>query len=58
MKKQQGERTLKVRKENEVWQLQQRFGRLVEKLDRLPDANEVRRNALGSAPQGIAEMVF
>ncbi|WP_299357710.1 hypothetical protein [Mucilaginibacter sp.] len=58
MKKQQGERTLKIRKEKEVWKLQQQFGRLIDKLDRLPDTNEVQRNLSRSAPQGVAEMVF
>jgi hypothetical protein len=32
--------------------------KLTEMLDRLPDANEVQRNPLRSAPAGLTEMVF
>ena len=51
-------RTIKIRKESEEWKLQQQFGALAEKLDRLPDANEVQRNLPRSAPAGLTEMVF
>jgi len=58
MKKQQQERTIKIRKESEAWKLQQHFGALTDRLNRLPDANEVQRNPLRSAPAGLTEMVF
>ena len=58
MNKQQKDRTIKIRKESEAWKLQQHFGALTEKLNRLPDANEVQRNPLRSAPAGLTVMVF
>jgi hypothetical protein len=58
MKKQQKVRTLKIRKETEEWKLQQQFGEWAERLDRLPDANEVQRNPLRSAPIGMTVMLF
>jgi hypothetical protein len=58
MNKQQKIRTIKIRKESEEWKLQQHFGEWAERLNRLPDANEVQRNPLRSAPAGLTEMVF
>jgi hypothetical protein len=58
MKKQVKVRTLKIRKETETWKLQQQFGALAERLDRLPDANEVQRNPLQSAPIEMTTMLF
>ncbi|WP_179413017.1 hypothetical protein HDF19_11130 [Mucilaginibacter sp. E4BP6] len=58
MKKQQQERTIKIRKESEAWKLQQHFGALTDRLNRLPDANEVQCNPQRSAPTGLTEMVF
>jgi len=51
-------RVIKIEKENREWKIQQQFGNLVDRLNRLPDANEVQRNPLRSAPAGITEMVF
>ena len=58
MKKQPKARTLKIRKDNEEWKIQQQFAAFAERLDRLPDANEVRRNALRSAPIELTAMLF
>jgi len=51
-------RVIKIDKENREWKIQQQFGILVDKLNRLPDANEVQRNPVRSAPAGLTEMVF
>jgi len=51
-------RTIKIRKESEEWKLQQDFGDFAQRLNRLPDANEVQRNPLRSAPAGLTVMVF
>ncbi|MES2113204.1 MAG: hypothetical protein V4577_30920 [Bacteroidota bacterium] len=58
MKKEQKERVIKINKENREWKLQQQFGAFTDKLNRLPDANEVQRNPGRSAPAGLTEMVF
>ena len=60
MKKEQkkGNRIVNINQQNEQWKIQQQFGELANYLDRLPDANEVRRNPLRSAPPGLVEMVF
>jgi len=58
MKKEIKNRVIKINKEGKGWQLQQRLGELTDRLDRLPDANEVERNPLRSAPAGLVEMVF
>ncbi|MEZ2336368.1 hypothetical protein AB6735_12080 [Mucilaginibacter sp. RCC_168] len=51
-------RVVKIKKENREWKLQQQFGAFVDKLNRLPDAGEVQRNPMRSAPAGLTEMVF
>jgi hypothetical protein len=56
MKKQQ--RKVKVKRGNDQWKIQQLFGNLAERLDRLPDAGEVQRNPLRSAPPELTTMVF
>jgi len=58
MMKTQKSRTVKIKKETDQWKIQQLFGKYAGMLDRLPDAGEVQRNPLRSAPDGIAEMVF
>jgi hypothetical protein len=58
MKRERKDRVIKINKEKREWKLQQQFGGLIDKLNRLPDANEIQRNPSRSAPQGIAEMVF
>ena len=58
MKKQVKQRVVNIRQDSEQWKIQQLFGELAVKLDRLPDADEVRRNPLRSAPPGLTEMVF
>ena len=49
---------MKINTKGDQWKIQQLFGELAARLDRLPDADEVRRNPLRSAPAGITEMVF
>jgi hypothetical protein len=51
-------RTVKIKKENEQWQLYGLFSRFTASLDRLPDAGQVQRNPLRSAPPELTEMVF
>ncbi|MDP9047200.1 MAG: hypothetical protein M3N14_03630 [Bacteroidota bacterium] len=51
-------RIVKLNPKSNQWKIQQLFGELVKNLDRLPDANEVRRNPLKSAPTDLTEMVF
>ncbi|WP_162842632.1 hypothetical protein [Mucilaginibacter pineti] len=51
-------RTIKIKKENEQWKLYALFSRLTVSLDRLPDAGQVQRNPLRSAPPELTEMVF
>ncbi|QHS55196.1 hypothetical protein GWR56_06450 [Mucilaginibacter sp. 14171R-50] len=51
-------RVIKINTKGDQWKIQQLFGELAGRLDRLPDADEVRRNPLRSAPAGITEMVF
>jgi len=58
MKSEPKTRVIKIEKENREWKIQQQFGNLVDRLNRLPDAGEVQRNPLKSAPAGITEMVF
>jgi len=58
MKQQKINRVIKINKKGDQWKVQQLFGELTGRLDRLPDADEVRRNPLRSAPAGITEMVF
>jgi hypothetical protein len=58
MKKQKLNRVIKVNTKGDQWKIQQLFGELAERLNRLPDADEVRRNPLRSAPADITEMVF
>jgi len=58
MKKKGKDRVIKINRENREWKLQQQFGRLTDQLNRLPDANEIQRNPIRSAPLAIAEMVF
>ncbi|WP_431199569.1 hypothetical protein ACQ86K_00840 [Mucilaginibacter sp. P19] len=58
MKKNIKNRVIKINTESNQWKIQQLFGELAVRLDRLPDADEVRRNPLRSAPAGLTEMVF
>jgi len=58
MKSEPKTRVIKIEKENREWKIQQQFGNLVDRLNRLPDAGEIQRNPLRSAPAGITEMVF
>jgi hypothetical protein len=58
MEKQIIKRKIKINKENDQWKLHQLFGEYALNLDRLPDAREIQRNPLRSAPQGLTEMVF
>jgi hypothetical protein len=58
MKQQQIKRRIPIIKENDQWQLHQRFRNFTQQLDKLPDAGEVRLNPQRSAPQGIVPMVF
>ncbi|MBT2560175.1 hypothetical protein J7E50_02930 [Pedobacter sp. ISL-68] len=51
-------RRIPIIKDNDQWKLHQLFKDFTEKLDKLPDAGEVRRNPKRSAPQGIVPMVF
>jgi hypothetical protein len=58
MKRASKNRVIKITKENREWKLQQQFGTFIDKLNRLPDANEVQRNPGRSAPAVLTEMVF
>ncbi|WP_460692237.1 hypothetical protein [Mucilaginibacter puniceus] len=58
MKKRVINRIIKINTKGDQWKLQQLFRELTGRLDRLPDADEVRRNPLRSAPADITEMVF
>ncbi|WP_158534856.1 hypothetical protein [Mucilaginibacter hurinus] len=58
MKKNVKNRVIKINTHNDQWKIQQLFGELAVRLDRLRDADEVRRNPLRSAPAGLTEMVF
>jgi hypothetical protein len=51
-------RIVNINQQSEQWKIQQQFGELAKHLDRLPDAGEVQRNPLRSAPPGLTEMVF
>jgi hypothetical protein len=51
-------RIVNINQQSEQWKIQQLFGELASRLDRLPDANEAMRNTLRSAPPGLTEMVF
>jgi hypothetical protein len=51
-------RIVKINKKGNQGKIQQLFGELAERLNRLPDADEVRRNPLRSAPAELTEMVF
>jgi hypothetical protein len=51
-------RKVKVKRNNDQWKIQQLFGNLAERLDRMPDAGEVQRNPLRSAPTELTTMVF
>ncbi|MGZ3812292.1 MAG: hypothetical protein ACXVJN_11140 [Mucilaginibacter sp.] len=57
-RRKQVNRVVNINQQSEQWKIQQQFGELATYLDRLPDANEVRRNPLRSAPPGLTEMVF
>ncbi|WP_162996294.1 hypothetical protein [Mucilaginibacter celer] len=58
MKNKAVNRIVKIDQKGNQWKIQQLFGGLAAGLDRLPDANEVRRNPLRSAPAGLTVMVF
>jgi hypothetical protein len=58
MKKRTVNRIIRINTKSDQWKIQQLFGELAGRLDRLPDADEVRRNPLRSAPAGLTEMVF
>ena len=58
MKNKEANRIIKINRKGDLWKLQQLFGELAEQLNRLPDADEVWRNPLRSAPAGLTEMVF
>ncbi|WP_374950148.1 hypothetical protein [Mucilaginibacter sp.] len=58
MKNKRLNRIIKINRKGDQWKLQQLFGELAERLNRLPDADEVRRNPLRSAPAGLTKMVF
>ena len=49
---------VKIKKDNELWKLYAELGAYAEKLTRLPDAAQVRKNPLRSAPLEIIEMLF
>ena len=49
---------VKIKKDNELWKLYAELGAYAEKLNRLPDAAQVRKNPLQSAPLEITEMLF
>ena len=51
-------RIIKRNTKGKQWKAQQAFGKLAAELNRLPDADEVRKNPLRSAPPGLVEMVF
>jgi hypothetical protein len=51
-------RTVKIKKENEAWRTYELFGKFADGLNRLPDAGQVQRNPLRSAPPEITVMVF
>jgi len=58
MEKTKSIRKVTVIEKSKQWKLHQLFGDLAERLDRLPDAREVRQNPLRSAPQERIVMVF
>jgi hypothetical protein len=58
MKQPKSNRIIKLNRQTDQWKIQQKFGELAGRLDRLPDADEIRRNPLRSAPAGMTEMVF
>ncbi|MBK0379371.1 3'-5' exonuclease family protein [Mucilaginibacter segetis] len=58
MKKKSKNRIVKINVKGDQWKIQQLFGELAVRLDRLPDADEVKRNPLRSAPAGLTEMIF
>lgn len=58
MKKQIKDRVITLNKHSDQWQVQQLFKAWAARLDRLPDAGEVRGNPLRSAPPELTEMVF
>ncbi|NOW95996.1 hypothetical protein [Mucilaginibacter sp. SG564] len=49
---------VKVEKDSDLWRIYAQFGQYATKLNRLPDAGEIQRNPLRSAPPAIVEMVF
>lgn len=58
MKREKQQRIVKINRKNDQWKIQQLFGKLAEGLDRLPDADEIQRNPLRSAPTELIGMVF
>lgn len=58
MKQAKDNRIVKRNTKGTQWKAQQAFGRLAAELNRLPDADEVMKNPLRSAPLGLVEMVF
>jgi hypothetical protein len=51
-------RTVRLKKDSELWNNYALLGAYAEKLNRLPDAGQVRQNPLRSAPQEMTVMVF
>ncbi|HEY9195388.1 MAG TPA: hypothetical protein VIM77_03960 [Mucilaginibacter sp.] len=49
---------VKVDKDNDLWRIYAQFGNYAAKLNRLPDAGEIQRNPLRSAPPAMVVMVF
>ncbi|WP_159440685.1 hypothetical protein [Mucilaginibacter sp. OK098] len=49
---------VKVDKDSDLWRIYAQFGNYAEKLNRLPDAGEIQRNPLRSAPPAMVVMVF
>jgi len=58
MKPKEKNRKLHLDKNGRLWQLHQKFAKIAETLDRLPDAATVQRNRLRAAPTALTTMVF
>lgn len=58
MKGQKMARTVKVTKYSKQWQLHQRLGRFVQRLDRPVEQGDLQDLRLKSAPKGLLPLLF